>query len=594
MFRRFAIGILIGGFLVTGSWVMAQQERPDAKKATSTEVGPFVASPAGDTAVLLETKSGKTWVLTRSVDGRLMWLPASRIDSEEEAGVWLNEQHVRKLVDKEKDRVENEEKARKDSGRRAVRERATETARIEVKIVDGDRRLAAPELFVTLGTEGRICFVMDRVVGNESLRTTVPTGVFVTVTPTMHEGKLILDGRATLTELLPGSEQNTGDTAAAVTESREWNFRVRTADGDKWHSSAELRKGCRVNIRGWLQERTVYVAPAVKERTAEGPRHSENMAAMKGVMAGSESDEKKFKRLAELMRQEVNATHRRELLALAAAARPGPAAESFLIGVLQSDDSCMIRHLAARMLGRFGSEAAIAPLAKTAATDVMTVGLSGCLHYDGVIRREAMFALAELGRRLPTSAKAVTEELRKLPETSDADKGLVNEELGDARRQALFQVTRNRSLLAPFFEQLRSKDAKIRSKGVIAFQFLALTEAPGELVTLARDPSEEVRSWVALVLGEIGDSKTVPLLMALAKDTNMDYGTRCNAIGSLGRMRATDAQSLLESLLSDQSVRSIAAMALSQITGKRHPLVPQGFGGPDWPGSLPNESGNHQ
>jgi hypothetical protein len=34
---------------------------------------------------------------------------------------------------------------------------------------------------------------------------------------------------------------------------------------------------------------------------------------------------------------------------------------------------------------------------------------------------------------------------------------------------------------------------------------------------------------------------------------------------------------------SDESLKVNAAIALSQITGKRHPLVPEGYGGPNWP-----------
>ena len=45
-------------------------------------------------------------------------------------------------------------------------------------------------------------------------------------------------------------------------------------------------------------------------------------------------------------------------------------------------------------------------------------------------------------------------------------------------------------------------------------------------------------------------------------------------------MRATDVQSLMENLLADDDLKVNAATALSQITGKRHPLVPQGYGGP--------------
>ncbi|MGD0897695.1 MAG: HEAT repeat domain-containing protein [Thermoguttaceae bacterium] len=325
------------------------------------------------------------------------------------------------------------------------------------------------------------------------------------------------------------------------------------------------------------------VAGSKPETPAEYQRHRENLAMMKEVLAGPEPDEKKLDRLAEAMRREPNADHRRDLLALAAG-RPAAAQQSFLIGVLQSDADCTVRSQAAKMLGRSGSEAAIAPLANAAASDAVTVGgVGSCLQFQGTARRSAIFALAELGRRLPNSRRAIEAEIRKLPEANDGDKGLVNEHLGDARRWALYQLTEDRTLLAPDLEKLKSTDAKTRSDGVVAFRFLNLTKAPRELVELARDPSPAVRNWVVCVLGEIGDAKTVPLLMALAKEISMDRGTRCGAIEALGRMRATDAQSLMEALLSDDSLKTNAAIALSQITGKRHPLVPEGYGGPDWP-----------
>jgi HEAT repeat protein len=313
-------------------------------------------------------------------------------------------------------------------------------------------------------------------------------------------------------------------------------------------------------------------------------RHRENVAQLKQTLSGSEFDEKKFERLAEAIRREPNADYRRDILALAAV-RPGPAQESFLIGLLRSDGDWWVRSDAATLLGRFGSEAAVAPLANAAAADAVTVGMMGCIRSAGTARRAAIFALAELGRRLPTSAKAITEEVRRLPDANDADKRLLNEGLGDARRQALFQLTQDRALLEPFFERLKSKDAKTRQNGVVAFRFLGLTKAPSELVEMTRDASPAVVSWAVLVLGEIGDAKTVPVLMGIAKDASLDRGIRCNAIGSLGQMRAVEAKPLMESLLADESLKSNAAIALSQITGKRHALVPKGYGGPDWPGT---------
>jgi len=244
----------------------------------------------------------------------------------------------------------------------------------------------------------------------------------------------------------------------------------------------------------------------------------------------------------------------------------------------------MVRADAAKLLGKSGSEAALAPLSETAAADKITIGMRGDVGGDGTARRAAIFALAELGRRLPDAAKPAIDALRKLPAANDADKRLFNEGLGDARAQALYQLTREPELLEPFLERLQSEDVNTRVAGVVAFQYFNLSEAPAPLLKLAHDPSLEVRSWVMLVLGRIGDAKTVPLLIESAKDAKVDRGVRCNAIGSLGQMRAADAKAVMEQLLSDEDVRVNAAIALSQITGKRHPLVPEGYGGPDWPG----------
>ncbi|HVV99220.1 MAG TPA: HEAT repeat domain-containing protein [Planctomycetaceae bacterium] len=312
-------------------------------------------------------------------------------------------------------------------------------------------------------------------------------------------------------------------------------------------------------------------------------RHREDLAQAKRMLTGAGTDAEKFQRLAEMVREERVSDYRRALLSLGTLL-PGKGLESFLAGQLRSDGDWTVRAEAATLLGKFGAESAVAPLAEAAAADKITLGMRGDVGGDGTARRSAIFALAELGRRLPGAAKPAISELRKLPAANDADKRLFNEGLGDARMQALFQLTRERELLGPFFERLKSDDVETRVSGVVAFQYFDLSQAPEQLVKLAQDPSAEVRSWVMLVLGRIGDAKTVPLLVGVAKDANADRGVRCNAIGSLGQMRAADAKAAMEQLLSDESVRVNAAIALSQITGKRHPLVPEGYGGPDWPG----------
>lgn len=99
MSRSFVIGIVVVGLLAAGGWVMAQQDGPGAKGLIKGPVpgpGQFAVSPAGQSAVLLDTKSGKTWLLTRSVDGHSVWLPVRRIDSEQDAELWeLRERELR-------------------------------------------------------------------------------------------------------------------------------------------------------------------------------------------------------------------------------------------------------------------------------------------------------------------------------------------------------------------------------------------------------------------------------------------------------------------------------------------------------------------
>jgi HEAT repeat protein len=143
--------------------------------------------------------------------------------------------------------------------------------------------------------------------------------------------------------------------------------------------------------------------------------------------------------------------------------------------------------------------------------------------------------------------------------------------------QTLYILTGDKDLRAPFFERLDSPDPEIGEDGVVAFRFLRLRLAPKELTALIHDKNQGVRCWVALVLGEIGDPQTVPLLVEVARDNKMDRTTRCNAIASLGKMRAEEARLVLRELLADSDVQVNAAISLSQITGERHPLVPKGY-----------------
>jgi len=116
--------------------------------------------------------------------------------------------------------------------------------------------------------------------------------------------------------------------------------------------------------------------------------------------------------------------------------------------------------------------------------------------------------------------------------------GWETEALFDAKHQALLLLTGDTALLKPFYDRLRAKDADERKRGVVAFRFLQLDKAPSQLIAMLGDADPTVRSWTALVLGEIGDPATTRTLIQVAEDRSEDRGVRANAISSLGRMHA--------------------------------------------------------
>lgn len=248
----------------------------------------------------------------------------------------------------------------------------------------------------------------------------------------------------------------------------------------------------------------------------------------------------------------------------------GDELEAMFIRLVQNDPDVRIRTVAVEKLSQYGTSLSIQPLLDCAEKDPTSRYKVGCMVGRRNARRNAYFALAEIGLRIPLERQRIAAAVRKIPVASD--------QLADVKIQILYILTGNKNLLTAFFKRLESPDPKIRVDGVVAFRFLKLRTAPKELTALIHDKSKEVRSWVALVLGEIGDPQTVPLLIEVAKDNRMDRNTRCNAIYSLGRMQAKDAESVLRELLSDDEVQVNAAISISQITGKRHPLVPKGYG----------------
>jgi HEAT repeat protein len=317
---------------------------------------------------------------------------------------------------------------------------------------------------------------------------------------------------------------------------------------------------------------SIWGGPPLRE---ESERREKLVEELKKSLAAEATAAGKFAVLERALKAEPTPNVRR-VVVVSVPPLPSPELDAFLTNVLTGDADAGILSLSATALGRSGSEKCLTALAHAAATDRTTDIQRGCMVGQSSARRAATFAIAELAGRFPKVADDAAAMVRALTPPSDPKDG---ESLADARVQALYQITGDKELLKPFFERLRSRDAKTRQNGVVAFQFLKLKAAPTELVAAMKDDDSGVRSWAALVLGEIGDPKTTPVLIAVAVEPKEDQGTRCNAILTLGRMKAAASTDPLRKLLADEnrSVQRNAAVALYRITGEKVKQFPEGY-----------------
>src|SRR4051812_28068445 len=80
MSKRYAIALFAAVGVGVGGWALAQPGPANPRKA-DPDGARFAVTPAGSGAVMVESTTGRTWVLHQSADGRrAAWLPADRID----------------------------------------------------------------------------------------------------------------------------------------------------------------------------------------------------------------------------------------------------------------------------------------------------------------------------------------------------------------------------------------------------------------------------------------------------------------------------------------------------------------------------------
>lgn len=302
-------------------------------------------------------------------------------------------------------------------------------------------------------------------------------------------------------------------------------------------------------------------------------KQREQIAELRKAVMQQKGSLGKMDLIAAAMKGEKDVEMRRKLLDLGGEFG-GPDLEPFLIDFMAGEEDSGLQSQAATLLGRHGSERALPVLVKLASSDRTSTCMFGCIAGQSSARRSATFAIAELAERHPKLFEKAMADLQALPDKLDPKD---NESLGDARLQALYQISHDDKLLAPFYERLKSADDKERTRGLVAFRYLKLQKAPPEIRQALFDTSDEVRTWATLVLGEIKDQKTVRDLMAVAADEKNDLGLRANAIGSLGRMKARDSVDLLEKLLEDANLGANAAISLYQITGRKVKQFPAGY-----------------
>jgi hypothetical protein len=147
--RHLAVALALV-FALSGGWALAQQlgggGPPTTVQGAPAAAGRYAVAVSDQTSVLVDTVSGKTWVQVHA-DGRAVWLPARRIDSDKEADAWRQEERDRfrdrrHLEKKEKAELEHliQDERQKAAQAEADARRALEEAKRRLEDLERQRQ----------------------------------------------------------------------------------------------------------------------------------------------------------------------------------------------------------------------------------------------------------------------------------------------------------------------------------------------------------------------------------------------------------------------------------------------------------------------
>lgn len=121
-------------------------------------------------------------------------------------------------------------------------------------------------------------------------------------------------------------------------------------------------------------------------------------------------------------------------------------------------------------------------------------------------------------------------------------------------------------------ESLTSNDPKRRALAIVELGELAGGESTAPFVVKAlEDPNHLVRARAAQVLGKIGDTASIALLINRLEDQREDRDVRARAAEALGQLKATEAVEPLVDAMGDMfwHLRHHAIIALGRIGDRR-------------------------